>query len=167
MSLGALSGRSGVSKGTLSKVEAGSANPTLETLETLASALGVALADLVSPQSTTGMEVVRAGGGVELSDRTLPGRLVKALTTPRMVVEVHDLRVPPGAYQTSATHGEGAWEHVLVQAGPVEVGPTGETVVLHADDYAVYPADTPHVWHAPGSTEARVWVVLTTGRSTA
>src|SRR5207248_5334175 len=62
LSLGELARASHTSKATLSALEAGRANPTLETLWALAAALQLSLGELVDPASP-GMAVVRANEG--------------------------------------------------------------------------------------------------------
>lgn len=160
LSLGQLATRAGMSKGTLSKLETGDANPTLETLATLAGALSVPLADLfVAP--AFGIEIVRAGEGIDIGASGSAARLMHVLSRDRMLVEVHDLTLPAGFSEVSATHGEGSWEHVFVRAGRVLAGPVDEPAELGEGDYAVYPGDRPHRWEALGSDAARVWIVLT------
>jgi hypothetical protein len=149
-----------MSKGTLSKLETGAANPTLDTLATLATALSVPLADLFAAPAS-GIAVVRAGEGADIGDTTAPARLVHVLSRDRLLVEVHDLTLPAGSVEVSATHGEGSWEHVLVRSGRIAAGPIDQVAELEEGDYAVYPADRPHRWEGLGPGPARVWVVLT------
>src|SRR3954451_9630370 len=65
LSLGALATRSGVGKATLSRLEAGQGNPTIETLYALADALSVSLGDLVSDASGLALHL-RASDAPEL-----------------------------------------------------------------------------------------------------
>ncbi|MEZ5124303.1 MAG: XRE family transcriptional regulator [Solirubrobacterales bacterium] len=160
LSLGQLAARAGMSKGTLSKLERGAANPTLDTLATLAAALSAPLAELfAAPQ--TGIEVVRAGEGIDIGDGDMAARLVNVLSRDRLLVEVHDLTIPAGHADVSATHGEGSWEHVIVRSGRVAAGPIDQPAELEEGDYAVYPGDRPHRWQGLGPGPARVWAVLT------
>src|SRR5262249_37553672 len=79
LSLGQLAARADMSKGTLSKLETGAANPTLETLATLAAALSVPLHELFAAPHA-GIEVVRAGEGLELGETPAGARLVHVLS---------------------------------------------------------------------------------------
>jgi transcriptional regulator with XRE-family HTH domain len=160
LSLGQLAARAGMSTGTLSKLETGAANPTLDTLATLAAALAVPLAELFAA-AHAGIEVVRAGEGLDIGDTEVPARLVNVLSRDRLLVEVHDLTIPEGHAEVSATHGEGSWEHAIVRSGRVAAGPIDQPAELEAGDYAVYPADRPHRWEGLGPGPARVWAVLT------
>ena len=60
VSLAALSRHSGVARATLHALEAGGANPTLETLNTVASVLGVTLGELVTEAQPPAVQVIRA-----------------------------------------------------------------------------------------------------------
>jgi transcriptional regulator with XRE-family HTH domain len=160
LSLGQLAARAEMSKGTLSKLETGAANPTLDTLSTLAGALAVPLHELFAAPRA-GIEVVRAGEGQDLGEPDTQARLVHVQSRDGLLVEIHDMTIKPGYAEVSATHGEGSWEHVLVRSGRVRVGPIDDLADLDEGDYAVYPADRPHRWEGLGPDAARVWVVLT------
>ncbi len=156
-----LASRAGMAKGTLSKLESGSTNPTVSTLHRLSAALDVPLADLVTADETPAVDVVRAGEGLDLADSSMgTARLVKSTVHAGVVMEIHDMTFAPGQRVNSATHGAGSWEHVLVLEGTIEVGPLETPVELRAGDYAVYAADRPHEWHNRHSTPSRVWVTL-------
>src|SRR4051794_28965270 len=60
-SLSELSRTTGVGKATLSAIENGRGNPTVETLAALAAALGVPVVDLLEAPRTAPVSVVRAG----------------------------------------------------------------------------------------------------------
>jgi len=160
ISLGQLAARAGMSKGTLSKLEAGDANPTLDTLVALAGALHVPLPELFSPPRA-GITVVRADEGMQLDESDVGARLVHVLVRGELMVEVHDLTVPGGHADVSATHGRGSWEHVVVLSGRVLAGPIDQLAELGPGDYAVYPADRPHRWEGLGPEPARLWIFLT------
>ncbi len=62
VSLTELARRAGVAKSTVSQLESGTGNPSLETLWALAVALGVPLSQLIDPP-TSPIQVIRAGTG--------------------------------------------------------------------------------------------------------
>ena len=66
--LSELARASGVAKATLSALEAGKGNPTIETLSSLATALGVPFGDLLAHGAPEPVHVVHAGEGT-----TVPG----------------------------------------------------------------------------------------------
>lgn len=143
----ALAQRSGVARATLSQLEAGRGNPTLETLYALANALDTGLGDVIAAPAAPEVDVVRASEGPRVSGAAVRARLVTQLQT-RTVVEVYDLTLRSGRRQRSEPHPPGVVEHLLVHAGRVRVGPEDSPVDLGPGDYARYPGDVPHVYEA-------------------
>jgi transcriptional regulator with XRE-family HTH domain len=150
LSLAELSRRSGVARATLTPLEAGDGNPTLETLYALANALGAPLSDLIGEPSPAEVRVVRASEGPVLRGDVVEGRLVERFELPSHVLEVFELRLHPGAVQTSGAHPPGVREHLLVTRGQARVGPATAPVELATGDLAVYDASEPHVFASVG-----------------
>jgi transcriptional regulator with XRE-family HTH domain len=161
LSLAQVADRTGLTKATLFRIEARQTNPTLETLLALADAFSVSITDLLVLPERSGIEVVRAGSGVVLTDSAVESRLVKSMLVGSTLVEFYDNALRPGQHEVSMSHGPGAREHVLVRSGRVSVGPIETQVQLGPGDYATYPSDRPHRWAGLGSRAARVWVVHT------
>ena len=156
LSLQQLADRVGVAKTTLFKIETGRSNPTLETM------IAVSIADLLGGDETPAVEVVRAGTeGVDISGTAVRGALVRSMMVGATLVEVVEVAVHPGLWETSVSHGVGAREHVLVRRGRVIVGPIGQEVELRPGDYATYLSDRPHRWGNPGHQDALLWVIHT------
>src|SRR5215470_6045312 len=65
LSLTELARRAGIAKSTLSQLESGTGNPSLETLWALGTALGVPLSRLIDPPRSD-IQVIRAGEGTVL-----------------------------------------------------------------------------------------------------
>src|ERR1700741_1674695 len=65
LSLTELAKRAGIAKSTLSQLENGQANPSLETLWALGPALGIPLSRLIDPPRSD-VQVIRAGEGAVL-----------------------------------------------------------------------------------------------------
>lgn len=153
LSLSELARRAGVGKGSLSEIEAGGRNPTVETLYALCGPLDVPLTALVgeSPGATGA-----ADGGM----RTV---LLSVRHLPRVTVEVFRLEFPAGADHVSPGHGPAVREHLTVVDGALLVGPMGrETTVLQGDSHS-WTSDGPHRFSAvDGAAEAVV--VITTPR---
>src|SRR3954453_13371175 len=68
VSLSELARATGVGKATLSAIENGRGNPTVETLAALADALGVPVVDLLAAPRPAPVTVVRAGRGERVGD---------------------------------------------------------------------------------------------------
>jgi transcriptional regulator with XRE-family HTH domain len=162
LSLAQLAERSAIAKTTLFKIESGRSNPTLETLLALSEFFSVGVAELLGGDATPPIEVVRAGTeGIDISGTAVSAALVRSMMVAGTLVEVVDVAIHPGLWETSVSHGVGAREHVLVRSGRAIVGPVGHEVELDAGDYATYLSDRPHRWGNPGSQDALLWVIHT------
>lgn len=148
-----LARRAGIAKSTLSQLESGTGNPSLETLWALAVALDIPPAQLLGPQRPT-THVVRAGEGAALhaAEANYQAVLVAACP-PNARRDIYHIAAEPGPARESQPHMPGVTEHVVLSAGRALVGTTGEPVELAPGDYMFYPGDVPHVFQAlePGT----------------
>lgn len=149
----------GIGKSTLHAIEAGDANPGIETLWGLAQALGVpfgALLDQPSPM----VRVVRAGEAVRVAseDSTMAAYLLGS-TGHVSRVELYDLHLSTGPVRDADPHTEGTIEHVVVTAGRLRVGPIDGPVDLEVGDLAVFPADRHHRYEALESDTRAVMLI--------
>lgn len=147
-SLAELATAAGIAKSTLHAIEAGQANPGIETLWSLAKALGVPFGSLLEPPES-GVRLVRAGEGprVDSEHTTMRARL-KTTTGPHARVEVYTISLEPGASRDAEPHRTGTIEHVLLTAGRLQVGPSGSAVTLEPGDFASFPGDVAHRYDA-------------------
>ncbi|AHC23522.1 MULTISPECIES: helix-turn-helix domain-containing protein [Mycobacteriaceae] len=157
LSLSELARRAGVGKGSLSEIEAGKRNPTIETLYALCAPLDVPLTALVG--EVPGVHSAAAGGmrAVLLSVRNLA----------RATVEVFRLEFPAGADHVSPPHGVGSREHLTVVAGRVLVGPIGEETLIEEGQALSWSSDRRHRYAAIDGAAEAVVVITTSvdGRS--
>lgn len=148
ISLTELARRAGIAKSTLSQLEAGSGNPSLETLWALGTALRVPLSRLVDPPRR-GVQVVRAGDGAEMrTEGAEYSAVMLAACPPGARRDVYRVRAQPGAPYLARPHVPGTMEHLILCAGRALAGPEGEAVDLAPGDYLLYPGDVPHVFDA-------------------
>ncbi|GAA1856618.1 XRE family transcriptional regulator [Asanoa iriomotensis] len=148
LSLTELARRAGVAKSTLSQLENGVGNPSVETLWSLGVALDVPFSALVEPP-TPPLRVIRAGEGPRISSDQLDytGTLVAA--GPRSVRrDIYVLTIEPGAIRRAEAHTPRSVEHIVVGRGRLRVGPAGGTVDLDPGDYATFAGDVPHSYEA-------------------
>lgn len=146
LSLSELARLSGVAKGTLSMLEAGRGNPTVETLGAIAAALGLPLGDLVADALEPAVSVLR---GMPADAPREPRLLHRQASG--MVVEMWHLRLDAGAHLERDGHAPGTLEHILVVAGVLTSGPAATAQRLSAGDFCVYRADVPHIYIAGDS----------------
>ncbi len=153
-SLSALAARAAVGKATLSEIEAGRRNATLETLYAIAAQLGVGLSALLTaPGSGRVTEPVVHGDAVD-------GVLIAAYHDPGVTTEIYRLRIRPGRVQVSPGHGPGVVEHLLVTSGRVRVGPVGTPADVVAGGDLIWEASAPHTYVATGPEPAEAVLVI-------
>lgn len=150
LSLSELSRRSMIGKSTLSQLEAGTGNPTIETVFSLSRALELPISDLLDHRRPAGMTVVRAAELDVLSGEAVDLRSLRRIECGEAVIEVYDQQVRSGREQESLGHV--GVEHTVVQAGALAVEVDGERVVLEAGDYIGFDASAPHSYAAVGET---------------
>ncbi|WP_306321440.1 MULTISPECIES: helix-turn-helix domain-containing protein [unclassified Streptomyces] len=148
LSLNELALRAGIAKSTLSQLESGRGNPSLETLWALCTTLDLPFSQLLDPPRTP-VQVIRAGEGatVASSEADYHATLLSACP-PGARRDLYRIEAEPGSARDSAPHATGVVEHVLLSAGRALVGPTDDPVELSPGDFVTYPADQPHTFQA-------------------
>ncbi|WP_330242025.1 helix-turn-helix domain-containing protein [Streptomyces sp. NBC_00525] len=146
VSLSELARRSGVGKGTLSELESGRRNPTLETLYALATALGRPLSAVLSDPPPGGAP---ARNGSEVSGSAVTAVLLERYEDGEAVTDVFRVTIRAGAVQDSEAHVPGTSESLMVLAGAAVVGPPGRPYTVGPGESARWRADEPHVYGAP------------------
>ncbi len=164
LSLSELARRSGVGKATLSELEGGRRNPTLETLYALTTALGTplssVLADPLGPPAPQPPGAAPVGG----AEQVVTALLTERHESPGAVTDVFRLRIRAGAVQHSQAHLPGVQEHLYVLDGTAVVGEPAAPVTAGPGQYAHWHADRPHLYSAPrGDVEAVLFVRYTVG----
>ncbi|MEU9128496.1 XRE family transcriptional regulator [Kitasatospora sp. NPDC048540] len=154
LSLTELAKRAGIAKSTLSQLESGAGNPSVETLWALGVALGVPFSRLVDPPRPA-VRVIRVGEGpVTYSERADYAATLLASCPPNARRDLYRIEAQPGGSRVSDPHMPGTVEHLVVGTGRALVGPVQEPVELGPGDYIAYPGDAVHVFEAlePGTT---------------
>lgn len=151
ISLSALARDAGIGKATLSQLEAGERNPTIETLYAVCGPLGMPLSALVGQAG--GMAATAAGGmrTVLLDLRRRPDGAT---------VEVFRLEFPAGARHSSPAHGREVTEHLVVTSGAVRVRVT-TSVVLRAGESTTWTSNRRHSYAAADGPAEAVLVITT------
>jgi transcriptional regulator with XRE-family HTH domain len=153
ISLSELAKRAGLAKSTLSQLESGTGNPSVETLWSLGVALGVPFSRLVDPPKPA-VTVIRAGeGNVIHSEVADYQATLLAACPPGVRRDLYTVRAEPGSVRHSEPHNPGTIEHFWLGTGRVRIGPTDSPVELDPGDYVTYAGDIPHIFEAlvPGT----------------
>jgi transcriptional regulator with XRE-family HTH domain len=160
-SLSELARAAGMSKATLSSIENGHANPTVETLAGLGQALGVSLPELLQELPLGEVRIVRAARARMQVRDGIPERLIDELAADG-ALRVSELSLPARCARELGARAEGSRAHVFVLSGKLVAGPVERISELGAGDYASFPVDVPHVYEA-GRDSARALLLLTAG----
>ncbi|MEP9361792.1 helix-turn-helix domain-containing protein [Nocardioides sp. CN2-186] len=151
LSLSALAAEAGIGKGSLSELETGRRNPTLDTLYALAGPLGVPLASLVDFRD-----------GSVVADEGFRTVLLHTERTEETTSEVWLLQVGAGVTRSSPAHTRGVVEQLVVLAGSCRVTYAEESVDVPTGGHTAWPADVPHRYTATGDTDLRAINVIVT-----
>ena len=148
LSLRELAAHATVSTSTLSNIEAGLGNPGVETLVSIAGALGVPFSELVLPHEPD-VQVQRSDEGilVKAEGADFSSRLLVAASG-RSVTEVYETRMEPDDVYRAEPHLPGVTESVIVVRGRMRVGPVDAAVELGPGDRATFAADQIHTYQS-------------------
>ncbi|TCO48813.1 helix-turn-helix domain-containing protein [Actinocrispum wychmicini] len=148
LSLAETARRAGIAKSTLSQLESGTGNPSVETLWALCVTLDVPFAQLIEPPQPK-VQVIRADEGLVVSAEHAD-YIAKVLSScpPNARRDIYLVTAQPGTVRESEPHRPGVFEHVVLSAGRALVGILEEPVELRPGDYVGYPGDVKHVFEA-------------------
>ncbi len=145
-SLTFLADRAGIAKSSLSRLEQGKGNPTLDTLWRLALQLEMPFSALIASAQTTVTDDDISVSLLDRHRRALP-------------VDIYLMTLAPDALREAAPHATGTRETLQVIGGSLEAGVENALAMLEPEDVHQFPADQPHVYRA-GSQGARVLVTI-------
>jgi transcriptional regulator with XRE-family HTH domain len=149
ISLSELARRAGIGKATLSGLENGSRNPTLETLWAVTAELGVPLASLLATDTAP----VIHGTAVE-------GVLLQVFEDEFVTYELYRLVIPAGSTQVSPAHHEGVTEHMTIFAGVLSAGPVDAPLLAGAGEHITWRSDVPHTYAAIGDEDVHASLLI-------
>ena len=148
LSIAEVGRRAGIAKSTLSQLEAGNGNPSLETLWALCVALNIPFAKLLEPQLST-TKIVRRGEGTRVvAEYANYEAILLAACPPGARRDIYLLLTQPGDDRISRPHPPGTVEHIIITQGRARVGLSAAPEELREGDYICYPADQEHLFQA-------------------
>lgn len=157
-SVSELARRAGVSKATVSQLESGAGNPSVETLWAIGDALGVPFATLVEERAPSA-RLIRLGdhAGVPSAASPYLATLLSA-AAPGTRRDIYLIQAEPGEPRRSLPHHSGTTEHIVLISGEAMVGPAESPELLHPGDYLSYAGDAAHIFEArsPGTSAVLV-----------
>lgn len=118
ISVNELAKRAGIAKSTLSQLDSGSSNPSLEKLWALAMALDVQVTQLIAapqPQVQVQVQVIRAHEGEIVAAEQVHYFVILLAVCPRgMQRDIYRVTAQPGSIRRSVPHQPGTLEHVML-----------------------------------------------------
>ncbi|WP_298867850.1 XRE family transcriptional regulator [uncultured Microbacterium sp.] len=158
ISVSELARRAGVSKATVSQLETGAANPSVETLWALGDALGIPFSTLVDERAAA-PRLIRLGdhAGVPSAASPYLATLLSA-AAPGTRRDIYLIQAELGEPRRSLPHRNGTTEHVVLISGEALIGPADQPELLHPGDYLSYPGDAPHVFEARAAGTSAVLI---------
>lgn len=151
LTISGLAQRCGIAKSTLSSLESGQGNPTIETLWAIANALDVPFGSLLpnDPQTKP-----------DLGDGKIVVRFIeRTVSDDGASIETYNMTIEQGHTKESTAHPSGVREKVVVTSGPMLVGALQSPKLVNTGDVYAFEADVPHIYGAPsGPVHAMVFV---------
>ena len=145
-----LAERAGVSFGLISELERGTGNPSLQTLQRLAGALGVSIGQLLDEPSSVLAVVLADHRYVLPSPEDEPESLhvTRELLTPRGESMIQMIRstLPSGFSNEGRPFRHIGTESVTVVSGVLIVVQGGHQVTIKSGDTVTYGCSSPHWW---------------------
>ncbi|MFI6502001.1 helix-turn-helix domain-containing protein [Nonomuraea typhae] len=150
VSLSELARRAGIGKATLSGVETGRRNPTLETLWAITAQLGVPIATILDPPAQS---QVMHGAAVDAT-------LLEMFEDQEVTYELYRLRIAPGVTQSSPAHHTGVSEHLTVFHGVLTAGPADAPATAGPGEHLRWVADVPHLYRVEGADAVQAMLLI-------
>ncbi|HXP37014.1 MAG TPA: helix-turn-helix domain-containing protein [Solirubrobacteraceae bacterium] len=152
MTLSALAEQAGVAKSTVSLIERGQGNPSIDTVWALASALGVPFTSLFHDEPPADdVSVVREDDGSVIAVESAgleEGLVVRHMLTRTggALIEIYTLVLDEGAVRHAEAHVAGLFEHITIAAGKLEISSDSFKETLGQGDLISFRADRPHTY---------------------
>ncbi|MCB5410373.1 cupin domain-containing protein [Pseudogemmobacter faecipullorum] len=163
LTLGEISGKSGMSTGALSQIERGLVSPTVRSLYIIAEVLAMSPAQLIDPKGFA--SAVRANPYVlraaEQSEVLNTGGVVKNRASPELIESIKSfvVRIAPGGSSGEDCYTHSGEELGYVVSGRFTLQVEDTCYQLQEGDGFALPSTISHRFFNPGETEAVViWV---------
>ena len=154
-SLDRAAARLGVSRRLLTQIEAGSANPSLSTLLSIANGFGVDLTQLVSGTAGAADVVLQSdNASADVLWSTDAGSRAQLLVG-KGPLEMWSWRLQPGDARRSAAHAASSLEALVVITGRIEIAVDGsDPISVGAGQSLIFAAHQPHEYRNTGNRVA-------------
>ena len=144
--------RSGIAKGTLSNLESGKGNPTLETIWSIANILQVPFSELLQGSTQEQKTKPMHDNGTEV-------HLIERHDNPQ-VIEAYKMSLNKGVKREAKPHPKGVREKITVLNGTLLTGTINKPVLLQAGDTITFSADKPHLYESISGCASVIVVII-------
>ena len=141
LTLSGLAQHSGIAKSTLSLLERGQGNPTIETVWAIANALNVPFSHIID-----GVEAVKSFSEDGDKDRENVRFIERYGTNPQ--IEVYEMTIAEGHSRVSSAHPPGVFERVIALRGEMYVGNEADGTLLRPGQSYAFAGDSEHTYSA-------------------
>ena len=147
-----LAKRSGVTRSSITLIESGSSNPTLEILIKISQTLHISIDELVSSPYVECRHIK----AIDIPHTSKQGVLVKKLLPDKIYgTEIDELCLNPGAVMTGTPHITGTKEYFNCIEGQVTIYVLGQAFHLKEGDVLSFPGDKNHSYKNGGKTKSK------------
>jgi len=157
LSLRELARRIGTSKALLSQIENSQANPTIDVLDRIATALDLSIADLIRTPILA-PEVIRHGEGAEIVGENVIIRTLFS-TSDRRRFEFSEGRLPAKSRSPRNAHHRGSIEYAFVIEGAIRIESQDWSVSLSRGDCIRFSSEFGHSY-VTGARPASVLTII-------
>lgn len=156
---GKLAELSGATRASIALIESGSANPTLDVLLKISSALQVSIDELMSTPRAECLLI--KSEDVKLDRRSKNGLTIRKILPEKVgPAEIDELVLESGVVLVGTPHVEGTQEYFTCLEGKMTIVVLGQIYTLSAGDVLVFPGDKNHAYKNLGKARARGFSVV-------
>lgn len=143
-----LAKKAGIPRSTLTYIESGQSNPSLQNLAKLSRALQISVEELLSePQAS--VKLIKASDiPVQIKNQV---QVEKLLPDPIPGMEIDRMTLEPKGRMKGTPHIERTKEYLYCASGRINLYVSGKKYELSAGDLMAFPGDGPHAYENPDS----------------
>ena len=151
LSQGQLAQIAGIPRSTVTYIESGEGNPSLQNLAKIAGALQITIEELLH-RPRAQCQLIRANE-VKMIKKN-QAEVYKLLPDPIPGTEVDRMEIPAGGRLSGVPHVAHTKEYLVGVQGEVQVNIASEKFSVKAGDVLAFPGDQPHSYQNLGSSKA-------------
>jgi transcriptional regulator with XRE-family HTH domain len=158
MSQSQLSKISGLPKSTINHIEGGASSPSVDSVEALASALGVSLEELLSAP-TAAVDIRDESQMPILKDRPRGGKVVRLLPDPFPGLDLYIVEIEAGGLLSGTVQSPRGRKFAYCLSGAIQLQVAGNSYTIKRGSTVVFPGDESHSFRNQGTTKAQLFSI--------